>query len=235
MNRLLLGLFGLAMSMQAAEVYATFNVEAQKSASLAFDASGIVKKINVEIADSVRKGQVLASLENREPKANLESAHVVYKYAKKDLERQEQVRNLIDASAFDAYALKYESAKAQLDYQQAMYDKTYLKAPFDGVIYFKEVEVGDTVNGMQLKTVLKVQSKYARKLVLEFDQKYYKDVKVGDKFKYKLDGEEKVYTGIVSKIYPLANANNRKIQAEVKAKNIMVGLFGNGVIITKEK
>ncbi|WP_304543987.1 efflux RND transporter periplasmic adaptor subunit [Sulfurimonas microaerophilic] len=235
MNKIFIGLVGLAMSLSAGEVYATFNVLAQKSASLAFDAGGIVERVNVDISDTVKKGEVLASLENRDAKANLESAKVVYKYAQKDYERQQKVKNLIDASEFDAYALKYESAKAKLDYTQSLFDKTYLRAPFDGVIFFKEIEVGDTVNGMMLKTVFKIQSKHERKLVLEFDQKYYKDVKVGNKFQYKIDGEDTVYTGVISKIYPLANKNNRKVQAEVKAKDLMVGLFGDGTIITQSK
>ena len=54
----------------------------------------------------------------------------------------------------------------------------YLKvtAPFDGVIFEKAVEVGDVVNGMVLRTIFKIQSKSERKLVLEFDQKYWKSV-----------------------------------------------------------
>lgn len=235
MNKILLGLLGVVFTLQAAEVYATFNVEADKSASLAFNASGIVKEVNVDISDSVKKGQVLASLQNADERANLESAKVAYKYAQRDLERQEGVKELIDASVYDSYALKYESAKAKLDYVQAQFDKTSLKAPFDGVIFFKEIEIGDTVNGMMLKTVFKIQSKRERKLILEFDQKYYNSVKVGDSFEYKIDGENTLHKGVISKIYPLANTNNRKIQAEVKAKDIMVGLFGDGVITTKTK
>jgi len=234
MNKIVLGIVGLVFSLNAAEIYATFNVQASKSASLAFDASGVVNVVNADIADEVKKGEVLASLENSDKKANLESAKTTLKYAQKEYERQVAVKKLIDESKFDSYALKYENSKNQLLFQESMYKKTFLKAPFDGVIFFKQIEVGDTVSGMMLKTVYKIQSKHDRELVLEFDQKYYKDVKVGDKFKYKLDGDDKIYTGNISKIYPLANANNRKMQAEVKAKDLVVGLFGDGTIITSK-
>jgi membrane fusion protein, multidrug efflux system len=232
MNKIVLGLIGLVFSLNAAEIYATFNVEAQKSASLAFDASGVVNVVNVDISDEVQKGKVLASLENSDQKAILDSSKTTLKYAQKDYERQVAVKKLIDEGKFDSYALKYENAKNQLAYQEALYNKTFLKAPFDGVIFFKQVEVGDTVNGMMLKTVFKIQSKHERKLVVEYDQKYHSVVKVGDKYQYKLDGDDKVYTGVISKIYPLADANNRKMQAEVKAKDLVVGLFGDGKIIT---
>jgi len=235
MTKIVTGLIGLVFSLGAGEIYATFNVQATQSANLAFDASGVVKIVNTDIAAEVKKGDVLALLENSDKKATLDSAKTALKYAKKDYDRQLEVKKLIDKSKFDSYEFKYENAKNQLAYQQSIYNKTFLKAPFDGVIFFKEVEVGDTVSGMMLKTVFKIQSKNSRKLILDFDQKYHSEVKVGDKFNYKVDGNENTYSGVISKVYPLANANNRKIQAEVKAENIVVGLFGDGKIITNSK
>ena len=234
MNKIVLGLIGLVFSLSASEIYATFNVQALESASLAFDASGVIKDVNIDISDEVKKGKILASLENSDKKANLESAKTVLKYAKKDYDRQVAVKKLIDASKFDSYAFKYENAKNRLAFQESMYKKTFLKAPFDGVIFFKNIEVGDTVSGMMLKTVFQIQSKHERKLILDFDQKYHSIVNIGDRFEYTIDGDDKIYSGLISKIYPHADANNRKMQAEVKAKDIVVGLFGDGKIITKE-
>lgn len=229
-----ISLVGLVVSLQGAEIYTTFNVEAEQKARLAFDASGITKSVNYDVSDSVKKGKILASLKNADIKASLDMAKTTLKFAKKDYERQVQVRNLIDAGEFDKYAYKYENAKNQLAYAQAKYNKTFLRAPFDGVIYEKDIDVGDTVSGMMLKTVFKMQSKTKRKLILSFDQKYHKAVKVGQKFKYKVDGDDKEYIGTISKVYPYANSGNRKIEAEVKAKGFVVGLFGEGYIIIPE-
>ncbi len=230
MNKILIGLISLVFTLNAVEVYATFNVEADKKAMLAFNAGGITKTVNYEVASSVKKGKTLASLVNYDTKASLESAKTALKFAKKDYERQLKVKNLIDAGKFDQYAFKYENAKNQVAFAQAQYDKTFLKAPFDGVIYEKDIEVGDTVSGMMLKTVFKIQSKSERKLILEFDQKYHRFVKVGQAFSYGVDGDSKKYKGVISKVYPFANSGNRKIKAEVKAKNFIPGLFGEGYI-----
>jgi RND family efflux transporter MFP subunit len=227
----IISLVGLVVSLNGAEIYTTFNVEAEQKARLAFDASGITKSVNYDVSDSVQKGKILASLKNADIKASLDMAKTTLKFAKKDYERQLQVRNLIDAGEFDKYAFKYENAKNQLAYAQAKYNKTFLRAPFDGVIYEKDIDVGDTVSGMMLKTVFKMQSKTKRKLILSFDQKYHKAVKVGQKFRYKVDGDDKEYIGTISKVYPYANSGNRKIEAEVKANDFVVGLFGEGYII----
>jgi len=235
MTKILLGLISLVFVLNAGEVYATFNVAASKSANLAFDASGVLENVKVDMSSSVKRGDTLAYLHNADKRATLNIAKTALKYAKKDYDRQLKVRKLIDSTKFDSYEFKYENAKNQLAYHKSIYDKTFLKAPFDGVIFFKNVEIGDTVSGMMLKTVFKIQSEHSRKLILEFDQKYRKSVKVGDEFKYKLDGDVKDYSGVISKIYPLANTHNRKIQAEVIAKDIMVGIFGDGKIITSSK
>lgn len=234
MIKILLGLVALVFTLNAGEVYATFSVKADRSAMLAFDASGIVESVNYDEASYVKKGAVLASLHNTDYKATLDIAKTALKFAQKDYERQEKVKNLIDAGKFDQYAYAYENAKNQVAYAEAKYDKTFLRAPFDGVIYEKAIEVGDTVSGMMLKTVFKIQSKSKRKLIVSFDQKYHQVVKVGQKFKYKVDGDTKEYEGVIAKLYPYANSGNRKIEAEVKADGFIVGLFGEGYIIAPD-
>ncbi len=224
----------LAVSIQAQDVYATFTVEAKKSANLAFTSSGTVNSVSVEVSSLVKKGDLLAELQNDDLKAALNIVTTALKYAKKDYERQLKVKKLVDASKFDSYLFKYESAKAQVIYQQALLDKTLLKAPFDGVIYDKKLEVGDVVSGAMIRTVFKVQSMHERKLVLEFDQKYWKDIKIGQVFNYSIDGDSKKYSGKISKIYPFADSGNRKIRAEVKTKDFIPGLFGDGTVTTTD-
>ncbi|QSZ42963.1 efflux RND transporter periplasmic adaptor subunit [Sulfurimonas aquatica] len=235
MKNIILTTILLLSFADAKEIYATFSVEPYKDAKLAFISSGIVESVNTDIGSFVRKGEVIAELENSDINAMLEVSKTAYKYSKKDYERQMKIKELIDEGKFDIAANKYESAKNQLAYQQALYNKTFLKAPFDGVIYDKELEVGDAVSGMMLKTVFKIQSKSQRKLVIEFDQKNYKDVKVGNIFTYKVDGDTASYKGKISKVYPHASRENRKIKAEVLAKDFLPGLFGDGYITTAGK
>jgi RND family efflux transporter MFP subunit len=248
MRKIFLGLLFLVLGLNAQEVYANFFVEALRDSSLAFNAGGIVKKVNVEISQKVKKGDPLVELANDDAKALLDiakadvaNAEVAYKYAKRDYDRQEKIKHLIDEAKFDLYALAYEKAKtalehskANLSYREALYKKTVLYAPYDGIIYEKNVEVGDVVTEMSPKTILKIQSQEERKLVLEFDQKYWQSVKVGQTFKYKIDGDEKVHTSVITKVYPHVNEQSRKLGAEAEAKGFVVKLFGDGVIDAKK-
>ena len=221
-------------TLEAKEIYATFSVAAKKSANLAFVTSGIVKKVNVDVTSKVHKGEVLAELDNEDIKAALQIAKVSEAFAKKEYERQMKVKHLVDASKLDAISFKYESAKAQVAYKQALLDKSIVKAPFDGVIFSKDVEVGDALSGAMIKTIFQIQSISERELHVEVDQKYWKVLKTGQKFRYRVDGDAKEYVGYITKIYPVANAKNRKIIVEVDAKDFVVGLFGDGYIIVDE-
>ena len=230
MRKILLGFILLLNIAHAQEIYATFNVEALRDAKLVFISSGIVNKVNVDVGSYVKKGEVLAQLQNSDIKAMLDIAQTKLKYAKKDYERQVKIKDLIDEAKFDLVSSRYENAKNRLSYQKALYNKTFLHAPFDGVIYEKDIEKGDGVRGMVLKTVFKIQSKSKRKLILSFDQKNHKLIKLGDIFTYKVDGDTKTYKAKITKIYPHINTKNRKMKAETKANNIMSGLFGDGYI-----
>lgn len=79
MNKIFLIVLGLVFSLGASEIYATFNVEADKKAELAFNASGVVKSVNYDVSQSVKKGQVLAVLVNSDIKAMLDSAKTALK------------------------------------------------------------------------------------------------------------------------------------------------------------
>ena len=65
---------------------------------------------------------------------------------------------------------------------------------------------------------------------LKFDEKYWQKIKIGQTFIYKVDGNDKNYEGKITKIYPTILNATRQMQAEVKTKDLMPGLFGNGII-----
>ncbi|KIM13142.1 MAG: transporter [Sulfurovum sp. FS08-3] len=228
---LLLTLLTLGLNAQA--IYATFDVVANQKANIAFNASGVVEKIYVDIGSKVKKGDIIAKLDNNDTLALLESAKNSYQYAQKDLDRQYRVRNIIEEAKLDAYRHKFNNAKHQLSYQQILYDRTYLKAPFDGVVSDKRIEIGDVVSGMMLSTAFVIESHEDIVLQLKFDSKYWDSVKVGDIFQYKLDGSNQEHNGTISKLYPTVDAKTRMLKAEVKAKDIPIGLFGSGYIGVK--
>lgn len=230
MKKILVWYFMVLVALNGEDIYATFDVKAQQEAKLGFSTGGIVKEIFVDIGSVVKKGDVLAVLDNADLKALTQSAKVGLKFAQKDYERQKQVKQYINPSQLDQYEKAYETAKAQLAYQEALLDKTLLKAPFDGTIVAKGVEVGDVVTGQFGSSAFEIHSTESMKLVLNFDSKYYDTVSNGDLFVYQIDGGDQEYNGTISKIYPAIDTKSRTIGAEVVAHGFPSGLFGTGMI-----
>jgi RND family efflux transporter MFP subunit len=224
---------GLTWSLVAADggIYATFTVQAQRQADLALGMSGIVKTLNVDVGDRVRKGTVLATLENDDLKAAYDAVVLAEEYARKDYERIQQVREVSDQARIDGATFKYRNAQVQKARAKALYDKTILKAPFDGTIAARNLEVGDAFSAMRPVSFYRLQSTHTRKLILSFDQKYWKQVRPGMTFVYTIEGDTASHRGKIVRVYPAANTRNRKMQAEVPARDIPVGLYGEGHIV----
>ncbi|MFT4940558.1 MAG: membrane fusion protein (multidrug efflux system) [Paraglaciecola sp.] len=231
---IVLALLFCITNVQAKEIYATFTVHAKQRADLAFNYSGIVKTLHVDIMSVVKKNEILATLASDDLIATNNASKVTLKYAHLDYERHQDLykKKLIDIALLDKYAMAYEAIKAKIELEKTIYDKTILRAPFDGVITKRMIELGDVVSGQMIKTAFNIQSEHARILVVEFDQKYNSDVNIGDTFLYKVDGDDNQYTGKIYRIYPEANSDNRKIALQVIARDLKVGLFGEGKIIT---
>ncbi|WP_104640394.1 efflux RND transporter periplasmic adaptor subunit [Helicobacter bizzozeronii] len=230
MRLIFIALF-LAVGLQAKEVYAIFNVVALKDANLKLDSAGIVDAIYVDVGSYVKKGDVLLTLYNRDKKAQADSITQQYDFTQKQYERYQKIGRAIDKNTLDRYYADYKKLEYDRDYAQAVVDKTILKAPFDGIIASKNIELGDGTSANN--TVLfRLVSKRV-KMVLEFDSKYLPVVKVGDKFLYSVDGKSEKKEVKITKIYPTIDVSTRKVNAEalLPANSPLVpGIFGDGFI-----
>ncbi len=232
------------VGVMAEDIYATFNVKADKEANLALAASGLVSKIYVNIGDSVKKGEVLLELDNEELKDSIvlaqkqiELAKLNLRFAKKSFERYDKVKDVLDEDKYDSYVSAYErakislsSAKANLAYKQTLLNKTRLNAPFSGVISAKKVELGDGVSAARMSTLFTLITPERQKLVVLVDEKYWEKIKLEQEFSYSIDGSKETFTTKVSKIYPSINASRRAITLEMPAKDLKIGLFGHGIL-----
>lgn len=224
------------------EIYATFDVQAIQSSKLGLNSSGIVKNVYVKIGDNVKKGDLLVELDSSKEllevelaKNSIESAKLNFENTMQSFKRYEGVKDVIDDELFAKHQLdknlkqnQLNIAKNELRLREDLLSKRKLFAPYSGVITDKNVEVGDSV--MALSPVLSLINTPDVKLVLTFDEKYHAKVKKGEKFIYKIDGSDVKHEGYIEKIYPSVDKKSAKARAEVLARDIPVGIFGDGII-----
>jgi len=246
MRKLWFGMIIAVFNLSAAEIYSTFDVVSGRESELSLSYSGIVKKRYVDVGDSIKKETLLLELENSQEsievelaKNKVESAKALFEHAKNTYGRYDAIKDVIDKERLenlkvdmDVKKIELQKAENELRLKEVLLKKTKLYAPYDGVVLRKYVESGDGVLGASTK-LFGVSDFPDVKLIISFDEKYWKEVKVGQKFVYKIDGLDTKLEGSISKIYPSAEVSSRKVKAEVSAKNIMPGLFGDGVIVTE--
>jgi HlyD family secretion protein len=170
------GSVALAWPAQAyTQLNATGYVVAQRKAAVATKATGRLEWLGVREGSSVRAGEIIARLENRDAVAqmeqaaanvnvaiaSLEQAEAELKDAERALKRSTELleMNFVSAAAHDAVVARQARARAALHGQQAAIaaaranhraaevavDQTLIRAPFSGVVLTKNANVGDVI------------------------------------------------------------------------------------------
>jgi len=146
------------------KLFYTGVIEAWKKINITPDLGGKIAKIHVEEGDKVKKGQLLAELDTRAIRLQLEQARAAlavaeanYKDAQRNMDRMERLRRekAVSDQQYEKIKLAYEAAEAQLQQARAAVnlashnlDVSLMKAPFSGVVASKNAEVGDVINPM---------------------------------------------------------------------------------------
>ncbi len=131
-------------------------VQGGKRADLSFRVSGTLRNINVKKGASVKKGQLLATLDPRDfntqisqAQSSLSQAQAQHKNAQADFKRYENLykQKVIAKAQYDTYKTQVDvtrsavnAANANLKSARDALRDTELRAPFDGVIADRTVE-----------------------------------------------------------------------------------------------
>jgi membrane fusion protein (multidrug efflux system) len=112
------------------------NVKSDKVISIYPEFSGILNKIYVKSGQKVKKGQVLATINDGGLKQQLSQLEITYNLAKTTYERQERLWNQKIGSEIQFLESKsmFEAQNKAIEQLNKQLDKTVIKAPFSGVI-----------------------------------------------------------------------------------------------------
>lgn len=191
----------------------TSTVQPYVKNNIAPQMAGRITKINAEIGDFVKKGQVLAEID----KVQLQQAQLQLHNQEVELERLRALYNAggLSKSDLDAIELSYNVTKTQVE---NLLENTVLCSPIDGVVTARNYDVGDMyAMSMPIYTVEQIKPV---KLLVAISESEYNKVKKGDSVEIKADAlPETTFNGKIEKIYPTIDPSTRTFTAEVVVAN----------------
>lgn len=152
-------------------------VEAADTAAVGFEVPGTVQEVNVEVGERTVKGAVLARLDQRTFKLNVEAAEadvgrarVELQEARNDVDRFRRISpGAVSQRERDQAEARYDSARknlslntTRLNLAKQDLDRTLLRAPFDGIIArrfvdpFRQVALGEKIVELQMEGAMEV-------------------------------------------------------------------------------
>jgi len=126
-------------------------VDAAKKVDLAFKISGEIVQLAAAPGTAVKKGDLIAKLEDKDVRLQLQDAQAAFDMVKADYDRALNLisTQYISQSEIDSLKAKYNSAQAQLESAKNRLEYTELKAPFSGVIAKRFAESYQEVSALQ--------------------------------------------------------------------------------------
>ncbi|MGZ8462484.1 MAG: efflux RND transporter periplasmic adaptor subunit [Candidatus Deferrimicrobiaceae bacterium] len=258
-----------ALADTAAGVDVTGNLSPKYDALVKSEFGGTVAEVYVTEWVRVKKGAPLARVDTREAEAMKNKAEASLEMAKAALleaeaagnradredERAHNLKeaglvtqqNLDDARTLkEAAAARVSAARAQVrvaeeDIRQARarFSKAVIRAPFDGVVAERMVNVGEVVGEMQ-KELFRVVDNRLLDLTVTVPSSEMGALREGQPLTFSTDAVPgRTFTGKVKFINPAVDESNRsvKVVAEVENRQEVLkgGLFVTGRIVTGKR
>jgi len=161
------------------EIQANGTVVANEFVELHPEASGRLIYLNVPEGTYITAGTIIARVNDADLKAQLEKTKVQLELAQKTEERYKELlkANGINQSDYDAALNTVNGLKADIDYNQALLEKTVLRAPFNGIMGLRQVSLGAYVSPSTLIATLQQLDKI--KIDFTVPEEYHAIIKKG--------------------------------------------------------
>jgi RND family efflux transporter MFP subunit len=212
-------------------------VVAQVKAAVASKGTGRLVFLGVEEGDKVKKGAIIALLEDldmlaalHQAEANLAVAVADREDARLTLERVKRLQsaNLASQSELDAAAARFarveamiNAAKAGVNATEVALENTRIRAPFDGTVLTKNADVGEVVapfasSVSSRAAVVTMADMNSLQVEADVSESNIIRVRPGQPCEIVLDAyPEKRYPGVVHKIVPTADRAKATVLTKV--------------------
>jgi len=210
---------------------------AANGTDVAAEVPGIVSRILFKSGEEVRAGTVLLELDADVDRAQLASLKAAQALARKTFDRSKDLfaQHALSQADLDTAQAQVDSSDAQVAAQSAVIDKKRIRAPFDGRLGIRAVDLGQYLNpGTKLVSLQQLDPIYAD---FNLPQKQLHDVHVGQRVDVATDAlPGQPFVGRISAVDAALDTSTRNLKVRAEIANpkhqLLPGMFVTAVIAT---
>jgi membrane fusion protein (multidrug efflux system) len=221
------------------QIQAVGSLKPVHGADLSFEVSGIVAEVDFDSGGDVAEGAKLIRLVDSDEIAKLhtlEASRDLWQ-ANYDRDQQQLQRQLISKAQFDITASNLKQLQAQIAEQQAIVNKKMLRAPFEGHLGIRNVNVGQYIAPGTVVVTLQALDP----IFFDFSlpQQLIDQIKVGQTLTLKVDAyPDATFTGEITTIDPKVDPATRNVSVRAtlpnKERKLLPGMYATANVSNGE-
>jgi membrane fusion protein, multidrug efflux system len=216
------------------------SISAVQGAVVSAELGGVVSQVAFENGGVAKKGDLLVQLDASAEEAQLKSAEADLELARADLQRSRDLvsRKVISKAEMDASESKFKQKEGGVEQMRSMIAKKTVRAPFDGQLGIRQVNVGQMINaGQQVVPLTSLDPVFAD---FALPQQYLGQLTPGLEVHVTTDAlPGRVFSGKVTAINSMVDSSTRNITLQATLENpdhaLRPGMFAKAEVTLPEK
>lgn len=175
------------------EILVTGRLVPDEEVNLSFETSGKITDIYFAEGGHVKRGELLAKVNDRQLQAQLKRLKAQIPLAEDRVFRQNALlkRDAVSKEAYEQVKTELATLNADIENIKANIDMTELRAPFDGIIGLRQVSAGAYASPTTV--VAKLTKVSPLKVEFAVPERYAREVKKGTNLDFRVEGRLDAY------------------------------------------
>ena len=217
-------------------INATGSLLANESVQISPERAGKLVHLAVREAAYVKKGTLLAKIDDQELQAQLKKLEVQERMAARDVERSKALRAIEAVPLEEVERLEntWEQIQADIALTKIQIDKSEIRAPFAGLLGLRNVSLGAYVAPNE--SIIELQQINPLKLEFDVPEKYMRDIATDQKVSFEIVGFEDPFVATIYAASIDVSPSTRSFKVRARCPNpgrkLKPGNFAKVEVIT---
>ncbi len=192
---------------------------------------GEIVELAAKEGQKIKRGDLIAQLDDRQEKIDKAQAESEYLLAKDDWSKTEKLKKYVSADEINQKRAGFQKKKSVYDLKMLDIEKKRLTSPIDGIVTRVYFEKGETVSaGDKFAEIVQMDDLY---LIANVPSGEVDSFKQGTEVKFKVDGQPGHFDAKVIFLSPIIDASSDTVRVKLEAKNVRIGENTEGAYALK--